>query len=473
MIRYFYFLLVPLTLFATLSFDTNYNRNIRILKAFDINPSFLYDKKLNQMEIMEKARYKYKHFFRTMNDAYIFIPRIKEILSQYNIPSQFLYLAMAESNFSTGAYSNKKAVGMWQFMPSTAKIYHLKVNRYVDERRDLIQSTVAAAKYLSYLHKRFGKWYLAAIAYNCGGGYLNNAIRRAGTNKLTVLLNPKKHFIPEESRLYIRKILALAIVGNDENHILGNEYDFLLDRGNAYSLATVHVDAGASLVRISKIVGIPLEELRKLNRNLKYNFVPPNVRSYHVYIPYIKLATFKQRYRPAKFRHIYKIHIVRTGESLYELQRRYHVSYEVIKNFNHLRSSVLSLGQHLIIPILVHKNYIPFIAHFKNRYTKVKRGDTLKIIARRHHISIKWLKKENHLTSDMIIVGERLAISRTYYKISRRHRFHRHFSRYDTVKRGDTLGLIAQRNHISVRFLKKENHLSNNIIKIGEKLAVR
>ena len=264
MLRYLYILLIPYTLFAALTFDSNYNSNVRILKAFDIGASFLYDKKLNQMEAREKVKYKSKHFFRAMNDAYIFIPRIKEVLSQYNIPPEFLYLAMAESNFSTQAYSDKRAVGMWQFMPHTAKLFHLRVDRYVDERRDLIKSTEAAAQYLSYLHRKFGKWYLAAIAYNCGGGCVSRAIRRAGTTNLQVLLNAKKHYIPEESRLYIRKILALAIIGNDENHLLDNEYDFLLNRGNAYSLATVKVGPGASLARISRVVGIPLRELKKL-----------------------------------------------------------------------------------------------------------------------------------------------------------------------------------------------------------------
>ena len=475
MIKYLFLILfLPFSLLAALTFNTNYTRNINILRAFNIPPSFLYDRQLKSMEQMEKKRYKSKHFFQAMNDAYIFIPRIKEILSQYNIPPEFLYLAMAESNFSTDANSDKRAVGMWQFMPRTAKLFHLKVNRYVDERRDLIASTKAAARYLLDLHKRFGKWYLAAIAYNCGGGCLSNAIRRAGTDKLAVLLNPRKHLLPLESRLYIRKILALAIVGSDEHHLLHHEYDFLLDRGNAYSLATVHVGPGASLVRISRVVGIPLSELRKLNRNLKYNFTPPYVRSYHIYIPYIKLATFKKKYRPARYRHIYEIHLVRNGDTLYKLQKRYGVSYKIIKAFNNLHSNILSLGQRLIIPIAVRRNYFPV----KPRYDIVKAGDTLGLIAQRNHISLSLLKRENHLTGNIIRVGQKLVVTKNYNftHILRHHleiKQHKQVHRYDIVKAGDTLGLIAQRNHISLSLLKRENHLTGNIIRVGQKLAIR
>lgn len=105
---------------------------------------------------------------------------------------------MTESSLKTRAYSRKKASGLWQFMPETAKQYNLKTDDYVDERRDLIKSTEAASKHLSYLHDRFGKWYLAAIAYNCGGGRLSKAIEKAGSDKLSVLLDEEKIYSKRE-----------------------------------------------------------------------------------------------------------------------------------------------------------------------------------------------------------------------------------------------------------------------------------
>ena len=401
--KYLITLFFPLFLYASLTDETNYNKELELLNSFDIEPSFLYDPVMNTMK--QKILKRDKHFFQAMNDAYLFIPAIKSTLTKYDVPQEFLYLAMAESNFRTKAYSNKRATGLWQFMPRTAKLYNLKIDEYVDERRDLIKSTEAAAKYLSSLHKRFGKWYLASIAYNCGGGRLNRAIKKAQTDELSVLLDPKKKYIPRESRLYIRKIIALALIGSDEKYLLSNEYEYLLNRANAYSLATVKLSGGESLKRISQLVHIPLKDLKKLNRHLKYDFVPPYAKEYSVYIPYIKLAEFKKKYHKAPIEKIYKIHIVRRGDNLSRIGKRYGVSYKVIRDFNHLKSNRLSLRQKLIIPISKKSKRKKIIS---TNYYMVKRGDSLESIARKYKISVKNLKAQNKPEKiwDKIIPGQ-------------------------------------------------------------------
>ncbi len=351
MFRYVSFFLFPLVLMANLTYMSNYNKELSVLESFDIEPSFLYDPVMNDMRNKNNTVRRNKQFFRTMEEAYLFIPAIKNILTKYNIPQEFLYLAMAESNFRTYAYSHKRAAGLWQFMPRTAKRYNLHLDEYVDERRDLIKSTEAAAKYLTTLHKRFGKWYLAAIAYNCGGGRLNRAIKKAKTDDLAVLLDPKKKYIPRESRLYIRKIVALALIGTDEQFLLSSEYEHLLNRANAYPIATVKVPSGESLKRIAKIIDLPLKDLKKLNRHLKYDFIPPYSSSYDVYIPYIKLAEFKQKYYEDSMRNIYKIYHVKRGDNLSKIGKHFHVSYKVIMDFNNLKNTHLRLKQKLIIPI--------------------------------------------------------------------------------------------------------------------------
>jgi membrane-bound lytic murein transglycosylase D len=405
MIKYILTLFFPLVLFANLTYDINSDKELKLLSSFDIEPSFLYDPVMNKMK--EKTLSKDKHFFRAMKDAYLFIPAIKNILSKYDVPQEFLYLAMAESNFRTKAYSHKRAAGLWQFMPRTAKLYHLKIDEYVDERRDLIKSTEAAAKYLSALHKRFGKWYLAAIAYNCGGGRLNRAIKKAGTDDLKVLLDTKKKYIPRESRNYIRKIVALALIGSDEQYLLHSEYEYLLNRANAYSVSTVKLSSGESLARISKLIHIPLKELRKLNRQLKYDFVPPYSKSYAVYIPYIKLSEFKQKYTKESIKKIYKIHIVSRGDNLSYIGKKYGVSYKVIKDFNHLKSNRLRLRQKLVIPI-PRKSRVKKIS--SKHYYMVKRGDSLESIAKAHKISIQNIRLQNHIHGSLIRVGDRLKL---------------------------------------------------------------
>lgn len=400
-------LLIPVYMYANLTYVSNYNKEVALLESLDIEPSFIYDKIMNKMRVKNSTTYKTRHFFHAMQEAYIYIPTIKNILAKYDIPQEFLYLAMAESNFSNKAYSKKRASGLWQFMPRTAKLYGLRIDEYVDERRDPIKSTEAAAKYLTSLHKRFGKWYLAAIAYNCGGGALNHAIKKAKSDKLSVLLNERKRYIPRESRYYIRKIVALAMIGNDEQFLLKSEYEHLLNRANAYSLSTVQLSNGASLKRLSSIVGIPLKELQKLNRHLKYDFVPPYAKKYDVYIPYIKLSEFKQKYKDAPMRNIYKIHIVKKGDNLMHIGKKYGVSYKVIKDFNKLSTSYLRIKQKLIIPIDNTKNASKINSRF---YYMVKKGDTLGSISKAYKVSVRNIKTQNNLTSNIIRIGDRLRI---------------------------------------------------------------
>lgn len=408
MIKYFFLLLLPILVSANLTYVFNHNKEVALLESFDIEASFLYDPIMNKMKNKKSTIQKNKHFFKAMDEAYTFIPAIKSILAEHGVPPEFLYLAMAESNFSTRAYSKKRASGLWQFMPATGKLYGLKIDEYVDERRDLIKSTKAAAKYLSHLHKRFGKWYLAAIAYNCGGGRLNYAIKKAGSNELSVLLDPKKKYIPRESRYYIRKIVALAMIGHDEQFLMHSEYEHLLNRANAYSISTVQLSSGDSIKRVSKMVGIPLKELQKLNRHLKYDFVPPYAKKYDIYIPYIKLTEFKQKYRPEPMQNIYKVHVVTRGDNLSYIGKKYGVSYKVIKDFNKLKSYRLSLKQRLIIPIdsRLKKSKVD-----TRHYYMVKKGDTLDSISKAHKVSIQNLKLQNHLRGNMIKIGDRLKIN--------------------------------------------------------------
>ena len=407
MFKYLISLFFPFLLFANLTYVSNYNKELALLQSFDIEPSFLYDPVMNDMRNKNNTVSRNKLFFKTMEEAYLFIPAIKNILTKHRIPQEFLYLAMAESNFSTRAYSKKRAAGLWQFMPRTAKYYHLNINEYVDERRDLIKSTEAASIYLSSLHKRFGKWYLAAIAYNCGGGRLNRAIKEAGTDDLAILLDPDKKYIPRESRLYIRKIVALALIGTDEQFLLSSEYEHLLNRANAYPISTVSVPSGESLKRVAKLIDIPLKDLQKLNRHLKYDFVPPYAKHYNIYIPYIKLSDFKQKYYEDSIQNIYKVHVVSRGDNLSYIGKRYGVSYKVIMDFNHLKNTKLKLKQKLIIPIIGKDKKQKINSRF---YYLVKKGDSLESISKSHKVSIRNIKQQNHLKGSLIKIGDRLKI---------------------------------------------------------------
>jgi membrane-bound lytic murein transglycosylase D len=392
---------------ANLTYSSNYAREIAILDSFDIESSFLYDPIMNQFKDSNVEIFNDEKFFGAMDDAYIFVPAIKNILTKYNIPPEFLFLSMAESEFLTRAYSVKRASGLWQFMPPTAKQFGLRIDEFVDERRDLIKSTEAAAKYLSNLYKKFGKWYLAAIAYNCGDGKLTKAIEVAGTDELATLLDPKMTYIPRESRLYIRRIVALAMMGNDEHFLLKSEYEYLLNRANAYSVSTVKVPGGESLSRISKLIGIPLIELQKLNRHLKYDFTPSDVSSYDIYIPYIKLSEFKQKYFEDKSKNIYKIHVVRKNDTVFNIAKFYGVPFKVVMEFNNLNSARVSSNQRVVIPM---NSKIVDTKSNKSFSYLVKKGDTLESIAKTYKISIEDIQMQNRLKGTSIKEGTRLKL---------------------------------------------------------------
>jgi len=398
-----FFILLLTNLDAALTFENNHEKEVQILRSFDIEPSFLNERYFITLSEYFHKEYQQKRFFKAMNDSYIFLPHIKEMIAQSGIPSAFLYLAMAESNFSTRAYSKKRASGLWQFMPSTARLYGLKIDSYVDERRDVIKSTKAAIKYLKHAHDRFGKWYLAALAYNCGEGRVARAIKRAGTDDLNVLLNARKKYVPKESRNYIRKIVALAFMANNESFLIKSDFDHLMNRANAYSLSTVYVPSGERLSHIAKTLQMKLEDLQSLNRHLKYNFMPPYGKKYAVHIPYIKLADFKANYKPGTKQSFY-VHKVQKGDSLYKIGRKYGVRYEMIKDFNKLRTTRLSINQKLIIPKINKVNI-----KTKSSY-KVRRGDTLQKIAREFDMSVEKLMQVNTLKSSIIKAGETLVV---------------------------------------------------------------
>ncbi len=404
----FSLLFISHSLVAALIYDSNYQKDINIVESFDIDSTFLNDSVLNEILQKNISRARNRHFFNSMMDAYLFIPTIKNILTDSNVPSEFLYLAMAESNFYLKAESHKRAAGLWQFMPKTGKLLGLNIDDYVDERLDLIKSTKAAAKYLTYLHKRFGKWYLAALAYNCGEGRVSAAIKKAGTDDLKTLLDPEKKYLPLESRIYIRKIVAFSMMASNELFLLKSEYRYLLNRASAYSLSVVSVPKGERISRVAKLIDMPVHELKALNSHLKYDFIPPYEAHYDLYIPYIKLADFNQKYTPADLRQIYKVHTVVPGDNLSKIGKKYGVRYGIIKDFNNLRSNKLSLKQKLIIPIDAKKRMVR--KRSENTTYTVKNGDTLISIARVHNLSVKTLKRVNNKTGSLVRIGEKLRI---------------------------------------------------------------
>lgn len=350
--------LLFVALFTSISsanfYANHFDTGETILAAFDIDTSFQADVNLFELHNQTISGGRWESFLDSFDRGYVYIPILKQMLNDAGIPQEFLYLAMAESEFSPRAYSPKKASGIWQIMPSTGRQLGLRIDDFIDERRDPIKSTAAAVKYLKFLYNATGKWYLAAMAYNCGIGRLQRAIKEAGSDDVWVLMDENKKYIPLETRNYIRKIISMGSAFSDIGILKNEEKEYFLNRGATSTLTSIKVPGGVSLDSIARGAGISLKELKQYNRQFKYDFLPPfDKMEFDVYLPYEYLLSFKQNFKPMKVdlnRHFVVYKVVK-GDNLYRISRKYGVSVNSIKVANNLQRTLISVNQKLIIPL--------------------------------------------------------------------------------------------------------------------------
>ncbi|EDO6951189.1 transglycosylase SLT domain-containing protein [Campylobacter coli] len=355
----FCFILFYNFLFAQTTTPEFYERQMSVLRNLDIDPSFISDLAFVQSQQDLRSKHAPTLIDGIQNFSKV-TPMIRKILAQQEVPEEILYLAMVESGLKAHSVSNAKAVGVWQFMQPTARNLGLRIDAYVDERRDPVKSTYAAVHYLKSLKEEFGKWYLALLAYNCGNGKLRQAIKQAGSDDLRVLIDPDKKYLSLETRNFIRKILTLAFLANDR--------DFLLDKDGAlvnYALnndfAKVDAPSSVALKDLAKNLNMDLATFKKYNPHFKHGFTPPG-KGYYMYIPLNKVAFFDKNFKVEKLAKvdttipITKIYVVKSGDSLYKIAKKYNTSVEQIRELNKIAKNHLSINQKLIIPIKENKN---------------------------------------------------------------------------------------------------------------------
>lgn len=326
-----------------------------VLDTFDIDTSYQIDTTFFTQHYERTLGDRWEYFVDSYERGYEYIPILRQMLSDAGVPQEFLYLAMVESRFSTRAYSRKKAVGIWQIMPSTAKMLKLRIDDFIDERRDPIKSTEAAINYLKQLKNSTGKWYLAAMAYNCGIGRLRKAIKEAGSDDINVLMD----FIPKETQNYIRSILSINVAFSNVGDLKSQNKEHFLNRGSTVTLASIKIPAGTDLGSISRGAGMKIDDLKSYNRQFKYGFLPPSGSEYDVYLPYQNLLSFKKNFKPQKadLSKFYITYRVQKGDSLYGISRRYNVSIDTIKNTNNLKKTKIAINQKLMIPLKNQKQF--------------------------------------------------------------------------------------------------------------------
>ena len=393
-------ILIFLSIFFTCNYSfgfmvssDNFKKEIKILKELDIDPKYINDEYFLQLKNSRMDTTK-QEFINTITKEYKHAAIIKDVLKQRGVPNSLLYLAIVESKLSNRATSGAKAAGIWQFIPSTAKLHNLNVDKYVDERRDPLQATHAAIDYLQRLKDRFGKWYLAILAYNAGEGKLNKAIKMAGSDDIRVLLDPKQKYLSLETRSYLPKIIMMAHVANDSDFLISTDSS-MLNSATYIGIERVEIPGGISLHDVASTIGFSVDNLSKYNTHLRYSFTPPNKDKYYIYIPTIKKEEFLARYKVGEKTKIYN---TKKGDTFEIIAKKLDIKASDIKRYNNTKQ--IKANYKLALP-----------ANAKTIYEyQVKKGDTLGAISRKFGVEISDIVKANSKTNMKLAIGENLVI---------------------------------------------------------------
>ena len=290
-----------------------------------------------------------------------YMPIFEEIFNEHDVPEELKAMAVIESAMNPTAVSRAGAKGMWQFMYSTAKIYGLHIDSFVDERLDPVKSAHAAAEYLKDSYRIFGDWNLAIASYNCGAGNVNRAIRRSGGKRNFWDIYP---YLPRETRGYVPAFVGAlyTMTYYKEHGIVPQAIEM------PAHVDTFHVSKMLHFKQVSALTGVPEQDLKNLNPQYRHEIIPGNEKDYILRIPFTyanafidnedSLYTYKadEYFNPVVIKKIKDggdgeriIHRVRSGEVLGRIAIRYHVSVSQIKRWNNLRSDNIRIGQRLVI----------------------------------------------------------------------------------------------------------------------------
>lgn len=355
-----------------------------------------------------------------INRAQLYLYYIVEEVEKRGMPMEIALLPAIESAYQPHAFSRARAVGLWQFMPATGRLYGLKANWWYDGRRDVIASTQAALDYLAKLNKEFdGDWQLALAAYNCGEGKVGRLMAQNRRKGLPTTYQDLK--LPRETVNYVPKLMAMVnIITHPEKYGLK-----LASIPNAPYFAQVDIGSQVDLGVVAKLADLPVAELYQINPEHVRWITDPN-GSHQLLIPANKkdallagLSTLANEDR-VQWSH----HEVRRGDIIGKVAQHYGISVDAIRSANRLNTNLLRVGQNLLIPVSTSKtlsaSYVPSAAparindgeHGKVRVThRVRSGDTLWSIAKRYNVYVHQLRQWNLMgTRDMLKRGQRLKI---------------------------------------------------------------
>lgn len=415
-------------------------------------------------------------FERYLERSGKYIPLMLDILDDYDIPNDLVYLPLIESGFNCKAYSWARASGPWQFIASTGRLYGLDRDWWYDERRDFVKSTHAAAKFLMNLYDKFGSWELALAAYNGGPGRVERAMRRQRTDNFWDL------DLRKQTEDYVPFYMAATIIAKNPEM-----YGFHINYDDPVAFDEVKLDRCLDLKSVAKAIGVPVARIRDLNPELLRDVTPPRVKNYTLRIPQGTkdkfLAEMPKLQSPKETSWVR--HKIGRGETVSSIASKYGVSQYAIFEANNLsRYSRIYAGKSLIVPVPLGGNYSSRRAP-KSRYASgdntyvVQKGDNLWDISRSFVTTPEALRKLNYLgNSSRIYVGQVLKLpgSAKNTEAAERPNYDRQpagSTRSYVVKKGDTVWDIARKFGTTTATLRRLNGLGRSSrIYVGQKLLV-
>ena len=420
-----------------------------------------------------------KYIDRVVERSRPYLYHVVSEVEKRGMPLELALLPIVESAFHPFAYSRSHASGIWQFIPSTGRIFGMKQNWWYDGRRDIVAATKGALDYLEKLNGDFdGDWLLALAAYNTGERNVARAVRRnKNAGKKTGFFSLR---LPRETRGYVPSLLAVAeLVVNPKQHnivwkpVADQPYFAQIDTGEQIDLATA-----------AELAGMKMDELYTLNPGFNRWATDP-LGPHRLLIPVSKAAEFTEKLAalPAEERMNWKQHTISAGETLAGIAERYHLSASSLKSVNNLSSNTIHQGDTLRVPApkAALKHYTLSVDRRLRRGLKdvgdgkkfiytVRRGDSLWKIGQRYGVSIKQLTGWNGIARSKILrPGQKLTLwfaesdegktkSGATASAAKPLRDLLHY----TVKKGDSLWLIAKKFNVTVKQLLAWNNLSEN-----------
>ena len=426
------------------------------------NTNILNDQVLAYMNMHLKDLDKFDAY---LNDSYYFLYFVIQELEKNNLPLELAILPYIESNYDPFSISSSGAVGIWQFMPRTGRLYQLDKSWWNEDRHDPFRSTEAAVKYLKYLYQRFDQnIYHTLAAYNAGPSLLDRRInqnKRRGMDTDFWSLN-----VPVQTKNYVPKYIALReLILNSDN------YEIKLPQIPYEPVVKkISIPGQVEVLTLSEYLDIKPELLYKLNAGYtKWASAPEDESVF--YIPSEKYILFENEDNP--FKNSNQInwisHIVQSGDSLWSLASKYDTEVRIIKKINYLNNDLLSINDTLLIPLSKSKsnNFIPYEMYI------VSEGDTLWSIAKEYNIEIRDLSRMNSIDENSYLqLGQQLSIGNK--NIHRNMESKKRTILY-SVKQGDNLFKISELFDVSIRSIEEINNFKNTTLMPGQiiKVAIR